>query len=255
MGVFTTRNIPKGDKVIPVNEGLTIPLYNFFNPEGPNEQQHRAFLDLWGEYVWSRNKPDHISYEQDNDDMSSFAPCFSSLTNHHCTLASLEQHYPAPFYDDTLANRFQDPGAGAFTYDIGRENIVYRDVDPGEELFLDYGYCKHGKHNADWAENNYMPADIQKAKEITIDLMWKSLRVKNGGGMALDASNKLPIPKDAEKLVSELLPKTGSELGEMRASVDSVTDLEGYIVKHNSLNHYGDPDWVRTNGMLSLIHI
>jgi hypothetical protein len=49
--------------------------------------------------------------------------------------------------------------------------------------------------------------------------------------------------------VSELLPKTFTELQQMRASVDSAQNLEKYIAKHNGLNHYEDPDWVRANGM------
>jgi hypothetical protein len=254
MGVFTTRHIPKGELALPVTDGLTIPLYNFHNFYGrsedlPNLKQKRAWHDLWGDYVWSGNKPDHVSYEEPISGMSSFAPCYSSLTNHHCTLQSLRQHYPHPFYDDTLANRFKDAGAGAFTYDIGRENTVSRDVNPGEELFLNYGYCKHDDHVADWAKDSYMPPDFQKAKDITLDLMWKSLSVKKGGGLVLDSKKDLPLPKRTNKLVAELLPKTSTDLQEMRASVDSVADLEKYITKHNGLNHYEDPDWVRANGM------
>jgi hypothetical protein len=35
----------------------------------------------------------------------------------------------------------------------------------------------------------------------------------------------------------------------MRASFDSVADLKWYLAKNKGLNHYGDPDWVRANGM------
>lgn len=41
---------------------------------------------------------------------------FGALPNHHCILKSLSYKYPTPPYDDTMVDRFQDPGAGAFTY-------------------------------------------------------------------------------------------------------------------------------------------
>lgn len=34
--------------------------------------------------------------------------------------------YPTPPYDDTLVDRFTDPGAGAFTYSRGRQFTVSR---------------------------------------------------------------------------------------------------------------------------------
>jgi hypothetical protein len=260
MGVFTTRHIARREKVLRTVDGLTIPLYSFLhsNFQGPNKVQKRAWVELWEAYVWSGNKPDHISYHEDVNSngertMSSYAPCYSSLTNHHCMLASLQQQYPEPFYDDTLADRFQDPSAGAFTYDMGRENTVYRDIEPGEELFLNYLYCRHRREGIPlWAENGVMPSDIYEAQDLTLDMIWKSLRIQKGraGGFILDPPKDLSIPKDTTKLVADLVPKTKGELEEMRAAVDSVSDLKWYLAKKKGLDHYGDPDWVRANGMV-----
>ena len=68
------------------------------------------------------------------------------MPNHHCLLHSLNPEYPDPPYNDALVNRFEDPGAGAFSYNMGREFTVYHDIQAGSELFLDYGvsecmYC------------------------------------------------------------------------------------------------------------------
>ena len=41
---------------------------------------------------------------------------FGALPNHHCILKSLSYLYPKPPYDDSMVDRFRDPGAGAFTY-------------------------------------------------------------------------------------------------------------------------------------------
>lgn len=254
MGVFTTRHISRHEKVLRTVDGLTIPLFGFLGGvQGPNRDVKRAWVDLWANYVWSGNKPDHISYHEDinangRKTMSSYAPCYSSLTNHHCMLASLQQHYPEPFYDDTLADRFQNASAGAFTYDMGRENTVYRDVEPGEELFLNYLYCRHGKEGTpEWAENGIMPKDVLKAEELTLKL----LRIKKGqdGGIVINPPDHIHLPKDTPKLVADLVPKTKGELEEMVASVDSVSDLKWSIARNKGLNHYGDPNWVRANGM------
>ena len=255
MGVYTTRPIPKGEKVLATNDGLAIPLYAFrHTPEqSPNFQSKVAWKKLWIEYVWSGNKPDHISWEQDNTFMSSFAPCYSSLTNHHCLLSSLRQQYPEPWYDDSMLNRFSDPGAGAVTYDAGRENTVGRNVQPGEELFLNYGYCEHGPNTDAWADKGYMPSDYRMAKKIVLDFIWKSVKVKKGGGgMVFDnnaPNNNLPIPENTDKLVTDLLPKTRAELEELKSSVDHVSGLELYMAEHMGLNHPFDPEWVRANGM------
>ena len=41
-------------------------------------------------------------------------------------------------YDDTIVNRFKDPGAGAFSYHNGRKFKASRDIQAGEESGIDY---------------------------------------------------------------------------------------------------------------------
>ena len=38
-------------------------------------------------------------------------------------------------YDDTILNRFKDPGSGAISYHSGRNFEASRDIEAGEELF------------------------------------------------------------------------------------------------------------------------
>ena len=42
-------------------------------------------------------------------------------------------------YDDAVLNRFTDPGAGAFSYYEGQKFLATRRIQPGEEIFTDYG--------------------------------------------------------------------------------------------------------------------
>jgi hypothetical protein len=41
----------------------------------------------------------------------------------------------ASAYDDTILNRFKNPGAGAISYHVGRYFKASRDIEAGEELF------------------------------------------------------------------------------------------------------------------------
>lgn len=42
------------------------------------------------------------------------------------------------WYDDGMLDRYQDPGAGAFSYHRGKHWYAERRIEAGEELFLDY---------------------------------------------------------------------------------------------------------------------
>lgn len=58
---------------------------------------------------------DHVNYEAGTD-VTDYQIAFGALPNHHCVLNKLDYVYPHPPYDDSMVDRFSDPGAGAFTY-------------------------------------------------------------------------------------------------------------------------------------------
>ena len=66
-------------------------------------------------HSWGRGVPDHARYYA-GEDVVEYQIAFGALPNHHCILESLDYVYPLPPYDDTMVDRFSDPGAGAFTY-------------------------------------------------------------------------------------------------------------------------------------------
>jgi len=250
MGVFTTRDISSGSAVMPKGDGIAIPLFNVHasSKSAPNKEAKSAMLKMWMYYIWSVNKPDHITYEEYGG-MSSYFPGYASLTNHHCTLKSLRQRYLEPFYDDSLVNRFEDPGAGAFSYDAGRDNIVNRDVKAGEELFLNYGYCKHGKQHkgTEWADKTFMPQDFKEATNIIFGALWKSLKVKDGE-LVVDLASDTFESGEISDLVAQLLPKNTEELKEMRLAGDTIDDLQNYLAQYKGLNHR-EPEWIRELGL------
>ena len=72
-------------------------------------------MALWDNYWWGSGVPDHVSFEAGTD-VTDYQIAFGALPNHHSLLAQLDYVYPHPPYDDSMVDRFLDPGAGAFTY-------------------------------------------------------------------------------------------------------------------------------------------
>jgi hypothetical protein len=139
-GLFTTRNLTAGEPVLGGPDGLSIPVEDrWYEVSGELGEKKKNWIHLWNSYWWGRGVPDHVSYESSHSS-ADYQIGFGAMPNHHCILRSLKHRYPetAP-YQDSLVNRFKDPGAGAFSYSRGREFTVIRDVPAGGELFLNYG--------------------------------------------------------------------------------------------------------------------
>lgn len=130
-GIFTTRDLQAGESILGGPDGLAITLENLSH-QAPAHNQWRR---VWSEYYWARGLPDH-SLAEAPPDVADFQVGFGSLPNHHCVLSYLDMHYPEPPYDDTLANRYKDPSAGAFSYNRGREFTVSHFQAAGSEIFL-----------------------------------------------------------------------------------------------------------------------
>ena len=60
---------------------------------------------------------------------------FGSLANCHPMLNNVQAGLTEPHYDDSLMNRMEDPGAGAFSYH-SRTITALRNIDAGHELFV-----------------------------------------------------------------------------------------------------------------------
>ena len=76
-----------------------------------------------------------VDRHSDEYDAIDYQITFGSLPNHQCVLQSLDYTFPESPYDDSLLNRYKDPGAGAITYHRGRVFRATRDVK-GKLLLL-----------------------------------------------------------------------------------------------------------------------
>lgn len=120
---------------------------------------------------------------------------FSQLPNHHCMLRAITTRNPTKGYNDALVNRSSDPGVGAFSYHLGRKIAVTRDVQAGEELFLDYGHCDGWEEgDPDWVKHVVSREDYKAASRVTRSI-WNNLTDSLG-----TTSNDLSISEEQTKL-------------------------------------------------------
>mmetsp|Transcript_13380 Transcript_13380/g.37689 ORF Transcript_13380/g.37689 Transcript_13380/m.37689 type:complete len:765 (+) Transcript_13380:99-2393(+) len=176
-GIFTTRNIQKRESILHAPDAVSIQIregYRYKNM--PNSRERRMWWDnTFGNYVWHRGVGDHARY--DHPFMTSdFQPGFGALPNHHCILASLNFRMAEDTVQDGLVG-YDSPGRGAFSYTLGRDFYVTRDISAGEELFLNYGHCHREEEQEggsddeqSWKSKIFYPSDFKEAARIIKDL-------------------------------------------------------------------------------------
>jgi len=163
-GVFTTRDIEKDTSIFSEPDGPSIPVVDYNRGD---------WMSTWDEYLWGRGLADHVKYLGYR--AMDLQPGFGSMPNHSCILDNLSHRYPKPAYDDSLVNR-KDPGAGAFSYSMGRDFFAKKDIKAGDEILLNYGYCNRNDHHGhDWTEYIPMKEDYKEAADIA----WAFLQLPN----------------------------------------------------------------------------
>lgn len=234
-GIYTTRDLTKGDSIMGYNDGISISVEAMPPP-------HQPWMDLWHSYWWRKNLPDHSSYENPNH-VFDLLVGLGSYPNHHCILGSLNYRYADTPYDDAMVDRFQDPGTGAFTYNNGKKPHVYRNVTAGHEIFLDYGYCsRDNDHGVEWADYIVMNQDFRDATRL-IDHFAQG----RTNEMDYDDEGNLIVYKKAISLYSyDLLPKTKDEFHRFMQGTNQ--DNLKYRVAERSLEPRTS-EWVKANGM------
>ena len=131
MGVYVTKSFRQGEVISSSDYGSIIPIIDPY--KHPN---HRKWTSLVNYYAWTQPTAasDELEYEAERvNDIQLGVGCFP---NSHSYLHNLGFVLPNITYDDNLE---QHEGSGAFSYHRGREFIALRDIEAGEELFLDYG--------------------------------------------------------------------------------------------------------------------
>ena len=131
-GIYTTKSFRKGDLIIE-QDGPGIAVTDPWVPIPELAAHVKLFDDVWwGEH----NMDDYERFEATQ--VADFRILFGALPNFHPYLRNLDNETPKYVYDDTLANRTTDPGAGAFSYHLGKNFVADKDVRAASELFLSY---------------------------------------------------------------------------------------------------------------------
>ena len=77
--------------------------------------------------AWRFDKP-LTPVDSEVGDSVDFQILFGALPNHQCVLQALDYVFPESPYEDSILNRYKDPGAGAYSYHRGRVFQATRDI-------------------------------------------------------------------------------------------------------------------------------
>lgn len=128
VGIFTAKPFSVGSVVSPP-DSPSIPVCDPWPDSG-----------LVNHYWWGEGKgtSDDMSFECVDYTVDYFV-MFGALPNYHTFLTNFIIHIDNVPYDDSMIETTANPGAGAFSYHGGRTIVASKNIEAGEELFLDYG--------------------------------------------------------------------------------------------------------------------
>lgn len=128
-GVFTASPIRQHESLFHKWEGPTVQI---LDPLLHNEERPE-----WADTIFMWTVRSHIYKESDEGYETS--PNLGTMINHHDLVYNCQVDREDTYYNDTILNRFTDPGAGAISYHTGRKWKAERDIAAGEEIFDNYG--------------------------------------------------------------------------------------------------------------------
>lgn len=129
MGMFVTKAFKRGEMFHPA-DGPSIPI---IEPDYGSARSREAWVDLFSGYWWGSGTTDPTLFEAST--AVDYQITMGALPNSHPILNNLDVGSPNVVpYDDSMVDRSVDPGAGAFSYYMGRHSIAWRDIEAGEEM-------------------------------------------------------------------------------------------------------------------------
>jgi len=221
-GVFTTTDIPKDSYIQPFSQGPTVVLNDLSTHQSDGKYPEWILND----YKWQLQVEQW--HESESPEMS--IPTLGSMMNTYPGANNVEMDDNGK-YDDTMASRFTDPGAGAFSYHKTNPFVAQRDIEMGEELFISYDMESHGNKIKTPSLEVY-----EKVKQ-TVD--------KLGGATLTDSFlEKIgDIVKEYDKNVAKLLPKNMDEYAQYTLDSSSMRkEIDRKVMKQRSV------DWIKKNG-------
>jgi hypothetical protein len=234
MGMFTTDAVSANSVILPA-DGPSIPI---IDPDY-SEKSMQSWVNLFSSYWWESGTSDVALYEAYH--AVDYQITMGALPNTHPFLNNFDVGYPSVVpYNDSMMDRSVDPGAGAFSYYMGRSTIAERDIEAGEEIFLEYpeGYTKTLNIPS---RENYL-----EAGELLSGLIQNKTESEDSGLVWTSISSHVP-----NHLTFSLFPKTEDDLKRiLQASNDSheAFDLSFAIAKEMSINRRS-VDWIKEHGM------
>lgn len=229
-GIFTTKDVIPGHGVLPYSDSTSIVVcdYDYF---GLNDEDWRH-----QDYFW--NGAGLASFECDSASESVMG--FGALCNHHAALKNV--HGYVQDYDDTVADRFTNPGAGAFSYYGGHKFVATKHIAAGDEIFADYGSNWMEQRSGTYADAVPRESDFDNAATIMNIVKDKMTTSKVEVNDPVLSSIK-GVAAVFEKRTASLLPETKSEYDALLA--------EGNDLFHNIAKtalKKRDVEWIRDNG-------
>jgi hypothetical protein len=214
----------------------------------------------WGEH----NTDDYSRFEAER--VADFQILFGALPNFHPYLINLENETPKYVYDDTLANRTTDPGAGAFSYHLGKDFLAGTDVHAGSELFLNYDESwfddREGYEDVPRRANYVQVGEILE-QLLTSSLLNITTKEEEDGKrfqiqeqpslereMNLILASAYETTMAISKRTASLFPKTIDELQQVLSAAESLqpTDLSLAVATQLSVIPRSI-EWIHQHGM------
>lgn len=245
-GVYTTRDLDANESILQSPDSPSILVVDF-DEEPVQSQVRQEWIKHFDDYWWGQMS-DSSRYEA-HGDIVDFQITLGSLPNHHCILANIDHRYPEILYDDSMVDRFRNPGAGAFSYSTGRDFYVNEKVSAGSELFLNYGHCTRDEETLeDWPWTRFTPMtdDYWHAAKIA----WEYYAQAPKG-----FDIRITPEENANEFLAALLPNSTAHFRSIVAqanaddkTVDSPRTLVPLLAKHMTTTPR-TPEWIRSNGM------
>ena len=241
-GVYTTRHLDPGEAILAAPDGPAVPLWD----PSKNSLQLQAFRHT---YWWSNGAGDFNLLT--GGDVTDNQNTLGALPNHHCMLSTIQVQLPDVEYDDSVANRFVDPGAGAFSYGLGREfTSDGRAVQAGEELFLSYVPCDERIPASNtklfgWQHDIPLTEHFLQAAHMVQDV-WRKAQTAN---VTRDERIEWPRNHRTNHHVAPLLPATYGDVESIvqHAASLSSQDLAVQVAKHALPQR--SVDWIQQHGV------
>lgn len=257
MGMYTTVSVPQSHTILSADGPSITILDPDQDPDSlTSSRSHQAWIDLFSGYWWENGSNVHTWYEAER--ALDYQITMGALPNSHPLLNNLDDRNPSIIpYDDSMVprdgyGRVVDPGAGAFSYYMGRDSVASRDIEAGEEIFLEYP-----SEYMDWVSEKYnVPNErdyYTAGRRLSSFLnLYEGEKIAYGNGTSSEGNKtRVPLVWSGSKKAKSLLPTSQSDLDQILISSKhsyDPKDLTLAIAKTMSVQKRS-VEWIEEHGI------